>query len=76
MSQTPTEQNIPQIFNVIPSNLFPFIKGRDTFSQVSRSFFFPHACSLQSSAPSLIDKALVHLKYATRSMDFIRHIAN
>lgn len=27
------EQNIPQIFSVIPSNLFPFIKGRDALKE-------------------------------------------
>lgn len=30
MSQTPMEQNIPQIFRLIPSHLFPFIKAGDT----------------------------------------------
>lgn len=39
MSQTPMEQNIPEIFCVIPFNLFPVIKGRD--SEVS--YFLRHS---------------------------------
>lgn len=43
MSQTPTEQNIPQIFCVIPFNLFPFIKGRH--SEVCSSLLLRHSSS-------------------------------